>query len=83
MTYKLIAVEAVTKEEGLFLHVASTLEKAIEWIKKHGKDWYDEEYCFIAYSVEVDNDDFCEDINDLVYITKDGIIVGGDNPLFK
>lgn len=69
---EVVVVELVTKSEDMCVHISSTFDKAFEWIRKHGKNWDFEEYYFISYTSEVDNDDFCEDITDSIYVDMNG-----------
>lgn len=57
----MLALHVKTKDGILFVHLSSTLEKAIEWIRKYGDDWAEDEYCFFVHSIEVDLDDYEQD----------------------
>lgn len=78
----MIAIHVSTVKDSDFVHLASTMEKAKEWILKHGQDWTDEKYCFFAYPVKVDKDSYYELGEDYaVYIDTKGE-TSHRNPLF-
>jgi len=79
----MIAVHIQTLKESDFVHVASTMEKAIAWVVKHGQDWCEEHYCFFAYTVEVDKEGYVENgTDDAYYIDVNGI-ASKENPLLN
>lgn len=79
----MIIINAQTINESIFVHLAGTFEKGIEWILKHGNDWFDEEYCFFAYEVTVDKDDYIDEgLDNAFYINLKGVM-SKDNPLYR
>lgn len=79
----MFAINAQTREESMFVHLASTLEKGVEWIKKHGHGWYEEEYCFFSHEVTIDKDDYIDEgYDNACYIDLAGNM-SELNPLFE
>jgi hypothetical protein len=57
-----------------FVHVASTVDNAVAWIKKYGLEWYDKPYFFAVYDIVVDADRPCHIADHLLFIDKHGNI---------
>lgn len=53
--------------EGDLVHLASTWEKAVEWIKEKGLDWSEASYYFALYTAEIDKVDDSFECEDLTY----------------
>lgn len=79
----MIKIDAHTRSYSVFVHIASTFEKGVEWILKHGDNWCDEDYCFFACEVSVDKDEyFDEKMDNAFYIDLKGNMLK-DNPLYS
>lgn len=79
----MFVIEYHTVDDAMFVHLASTLEKGVEWVLKHGDNWDDEDYCFFAYETIIDKDEFFDKgTDDAYYINMKGEL-SKDNPLFK
>ena len=50
----LIECDKEEQKDAFFVHIASTRDKALEWIREHGQNWEDEPYCFVLSATEVD-----------------------------
>lgn len=77
-------IEARTVNESLFVHLASTMEKGVEWVKKNSEGWYDcrEDYCFYIYGVTIDNEGpLDEKSENAMFIDIDGNLTT-EHPLF-
>ena len=80
---KMIIVNIYQINDSHYVHLASTFEEAVKWVLKHGQDWSEEKYCFIAYEVTLDKDDYCDDKNDNAWFIDIQGNMTKDNPLFK
>lgn len=81
---KFIAVEMWAEkdknnEESLFVHLASSFDKAIKWIEKNGKKWDEDPYKFVMYETELDKSGDMEDFDVLVHVDKHGEIIKVEN----
>lgn len=70
-------------DESDYVHLASTFEDAVKWILKHGQDWYEGKYCFLAYEVTLDKDEYYDEKNDNAWFIDLQGNMSKYNPLFK
>lgn len=78
----LYRINHLTKEDSVFAHLTSSLDKGVEWVLKYGDDWSSEEYCFIAIPVTLDKDECFDDDDDAYFIDLKGNLLK-ENPLYS